>query len=276
MSGLLLCGKTAEKPLRIKNSGVKLYSMEELCYYLYNNIYMIEPEFFNQELISFLEKELGLESVAKKLKDDIFRQVSYIKMIETVLEGSFYYSDREMEEIKNIMGEMSQKSVEERMKSRADMLAERGRYEQALKKYRELLGGAGRITDTDILGNIWNNVGVIYAKMFLYNDALCSFQSACDMSEEQEYRDNLICTAILIKDDKILSDVMEKYNISKETADKYKKAIELAEEEVKSSDIVIKEIKALTYSTDRELGSFYADADNVINSWKQEYREQIK
>ncbi len=43
MSGYILCQvKKAEKPFYIENISTNIYSIEELCYYLYNNLYLVD------------------------------------------------------------------------------------------------------------------------------------------------------------------------------------------------------------------------------------------
>ena len=275
MSGLLLCTKTAKRPLTIKDSGINLYSMEELCYYIYNNIYIIEPEFFSKELIEFLEKELELEKTAKKLKDQIFRNESYINMIRTILEGGFYYSDEEMGQIEEVLADLGKKSQGDRMKFKADMLAEQGKYEKALNAYRSLLEAKYNAEQTKLLGDIWNNMGVIYARMFLFEAALCCFQKAYNMEGEQEYRDNIICSLIFMENKEKFCELMETYNISEETADRYRRAVMMAEEEVRNNPGIIHETEMFKYTADKELGSYYSDVDSVLDKWKQEYREHI-
>ena len=42
MSGIILCRTgRALKPLVLEEPGVQIYSLEELCYYIYNNIYIL-------------------------------------------------------------------------------------------------------------------------------------------------------------------------------------------------------------------------------------------
>ena len=46
MGKIILCrGKKADTPLTVLQTGVKLYTAEELCYYIYNNIYLIGQGF---------------------------------------------------------------------------------------------------------------------------------------------------------------------------------------------------------------------------------------
>ena len=59
MSAMILCrGKVADNPLYIMQSGIRLYTEEELCYYIYNNIYILTNDFINDELITFLRDEV--------------------------------------------------------------------------------------------------------------------------------------------------------------------------------------------------------------------------
>ena len=68
MSAMILCrGKVADNPLYIMQSGIRLYTEEELCYYIYNNIYILTNDFINDELITFLRDEVGNTALAQRL-----------------------------------------------------------------------------------------------------------------------------------------------------------------------------------------------------------------
>lgn len=280
MSGLLLCGKTAKNPLYIKDLGINLYSMEELCYYLYNNIYMIGPEFFNESLLKFIGIELELENITKILKDQMFRNESYTKMIRTVLENSYYYTDDEKEEVIKILGDLGNKSVGDRLKARADLLMEMGRYEGALKTYKMLLGKTFKIEDNVLIGNIWNNMGIIYGKLFLYEDAISCLKVACDLNMNQSYLDNLICCVIFSSQENEkgiveLEDIKIQYQVSDADIDNYKKVISTAKRDVEESTILKDILNKLKFDGRKELSTYYKEVEVIINQWKRDYREQI-
>ena len=68
MSTMILCrDKLAVNPLYISCSDVRLYSNEELCYYIYNNIYIITNDFISDELIHFLRYETKDMSLADRV-----------------------------------------------------------------------------------------------------------------------------------------------------------------------------------------------------------------
>ena len=69
MSGYILCQtKKAERPYFIENISTNIYSIEELCYYLYHNLYLIDASVINEELCMWIQQELELPKLATKLR----------------------------------------------------------------------------------------------------------------------------------------------------------------------------------------------------------------
>ena len=51
MSGYILCREPmAAVPYYIENIGINIYSVEELCYYLYKNLHLADDSLMNQGL----------------------------------------------------------------------------------------------------------------------------------------------------------------------------------------------------------------------------------
>ena len=78
MSGLLLCGKKSDVPYRINDSDISIYSIEELAYYLFNNVYFIDDEFFTDNLAEYIEKNLNMKKIAGRLKLAERQRMSYV------------------------------------------------------------------------------------------------------------------------------------------------------------------------------------------------------
>lgn len=54
MSGYILCQvKRAKNPYYISNISTNIYSIEELCYYLYHNIYLLDETIINEQLLVY-------------------------------------------------------------------------------------------------------------------------------------------------------------------------------------------------------------------------------
>ena len=69
MSGYILCQtKKAETPYYIENISTNIYSLEELCYYFYHNLYLVDHSILNEGLLTWIQDELNLPKLAAKLR----------------------------------------------------------------------------------------------------------------------------------------------------------------------------------------------------------------
>lgn len=96
MSGYILCQvKRAKVPYYIENISTNIYSIEELCFYFYHNMYLLDETIINEELCFWLRDELGLKKLAQRLYgmlDDevklgdfilpVFKEINYLSMEE--------------------------------------------------------------------------------------------------------------------------------------------------------------------------------------------------
>ena len=58
MSGYILCQvKRAKNPYYISNISTNIYSIEELCYYLYHNIYLLDETIIKRAAAGVDEKK---------------------------------------------------------------------------------------------------------------------------------------------------------------------------------------------------------------------------
>ena len=68
MSGYILCQvKRAKNPYYISNISTNIYSIEELCYYLYHNIYLLDETIINEQLLVWMKEELHLRRLYQRL-----------------------------------------------------------------------------------------------------------------------------------------------------------------------------------------------------------------
>ena len=98
MAGLILCRtRYAERPYYISNMGVNIYSLEELCYYIYNNIYLIGTDLFDEGLTDYISGELGEKELAEQLEFLITENAGLSELVMTVLRYVDYYSEEEID-----------------------------------------------------------------------------------------------------------------------------------------------------------------------------------
>lgn len=103
MGKIILCrGKKADTPLTVLQTGVKLYTAEELCYYIYNNIYLIGQDFIDDNLISFLD-ETGEKELAERVRKLKETGGSLAQIFVIILKTIDYYSVAEIEQLKRFL-----------------------------------------------------------------------------------------------------------------------------------------------------------------------------
>ena len=72
MGSLILCyKKKAKQPYEITRIHRKIHRIEELCYYLCNNLYLIDYTIMNEQLCDWLEEELSLAELAQNLRQSL-------------------------------------------------------------------------------------------------------------------------------------------------------------------------------------------------------------
>ena len=161
MSGYILCQvKKAEKPFYIENISTNIYSIEELCYYLYNNLYLVDSSLISSKLCTWLEEELELPKLAAKLKPYIGREAGLEEVLYPIFKEINYLA---YEELKTRKG---------------DALMENRMYVNALRVYQKLLEHGGKEITGEMRERILHNQGCAYSYLFQMDKALDCFWKA--------------------------------------------------------------------------------------------------
>lgn len=170
MGVLHLCShELAFVPYYIENIALNVYSLEELCYYLKQNIDLVEPSFMDDELIGWIREELKLSALADhlcKLKNE---GGSLPEFIEALAKGCSYCTPEEMERMKEAVADFKNKSETECRKIRADRLLQKKRYGASILEYWKLLQSPE--ASGAFAGNIYHNLGTAYAGLFFFQEA---------------------------------------------------------------------------------------------------------
>ena len=92
MSDITMCTLHSEKPYYITEINKNIYSIEELNYYLYNYLYLVDEEFFSESLIDYIENELKQTTIATGLRQALNKNGNLGEMIAVVIKNSGYYT----------------------------------------------------------------------------------------------------------------------------------------------------------------------------------------
>lgn len=178
METAILCnGQYAKTPYCVTCDGARLYSVEELCYYLYKNAFLMQEEFFTEELIQWLATECKLEEWSQTLTQMRMEGAQLTDMLIFLFQNTGFYDEKEIEAVKKVLNGSSHLSIYEKKKIRADAYFKRGRIAMAALQYEELLKET-EFANEKFRARLYHNLGVCDALLFQYKKAAEEFKRA--------------------------------------------------------------------------------------------------
>ena len=142
MSGYILCQlKRAEIPYYIENISTNIYSIEELCYYFYHNIYLLDESILNEHLCDWIRKEFGLEKLYRRLYKVLEEDMGTGEFILAVFKEINYLTHQEFKKLNEQISLLEQQPKILREKKKGDYLVA-GSFSLS---YGVLYGKSGRI-----------------------------------------------------------------------------------------------------------------------------------
>lgn len=182
MSGYVLCQtKTARVPYYIENISTNIYSVEELCFYLFHNVYLIDESLMNDGLFDWLQRELDLSGLAAKLRALKGKYAQPHEYVFPIFKEINYLSYEELKTLSAQLGRLSKEPPMTRKKLKGDSLVENGMYVGALHTYQELLEELHKGAEEPrkgFMGSVYHNMGCAYSYLFQKEEALKCFEKA--------------------------------------------------------------------------------------------------
>ena len=267
MSAIILCrGKVADNPLYIMQSGIRLYTEEELCYYIYNNIYILTNDFINDELITFLRDEVGNTALAQRLTIMKSNNELLASMLVTILKSVDYYSLEQIEKISEILNTLDNQNAYERLGLRGDSFLSNECFYKAVDCYKQIIDEYSNAAPAAFLAGVYHNMGVALARVFLYNEASYSFMKAYEIGQHKNsYKCYLAAKCFMDKDGSVINeDVPEEEYI-------IRRKIEQLMDNAAYQDEIRKLNDTEKYKNAGDVAGYHKVLDDILTNWKQDY-----
>ena len=180
MSGYILCQtRKAETPYYIENISTNIYSLEELCYYFYHNLYLVDHSILNEGLLTWIQDELNLPKLASKLRAKLGKFSSIEDFLYPVFKEINYLTYEELKGLNSRIQKLDKESPLVREKEKGDALAENGMYVHAIRAYQDLLKRENlEEVREGFRENVYHNLGCAYSYLFQMEKALECFLKA--------------------------------------------------------------------------------------------------
>lgn len=253
MGSLILCHNVkATHPYKITRIRRKVYTIEELCYYLCNNLYLIDYTIMNVQLCDWLDEELRLTALSKTLRDLLIQHGSIEQFVMTILNTSGIYSSNEIAHIQGILDRLRHQNETERKKFKADNLLGSNEVEAAIMIYLDIVHGeADETVDTKFYGRVYGCLGTAYGKLFLYEEAAHMFENGYQICEDESMLMSYIYCCYRYMDEVDYRMMVKKNNVFELYDATLKKKLSKYQDEFQS-----------------------VANDSSLKTWKEEYRNK--
>lgn len=237
MSKLFVCvGKKAKTPYGIYGGNLRVYTIEELCYYICENAELIDARFMREELADFVQQELGLGELAEELRQMIRYGGSLHAFCGLILDRAGYLTKDIRHKVENDIKESENLPLTDRLKKQGDMYVQQKQYYRAQKAYRNLLLREDVRTDCIFMAEIYDRLGKVAALMFHYKTAAYCFEKSCNFCENTQVRRRyLLCRRFMMSKSQYmewLSVHEEYYELSVDVERDYEAARSYAQEQM--------------------------------------------
>ncbi len=188
MGKLIQCaGPIARRPYCFPVTGINVYSIEEVCYYIRNNIYMMQEEVFDRDFVLWLQQELGMKETADKL-ESMRRDNNNLKdIVVTLCCSCDYFTEAQIQELIQIMDATREQPVWGRRKIRADSFFRSGNTERARQEYESILQSDDILqADMEECAQVYHSLGLACCQLGQFRQAAQAFCRAYEQNRRAE------------------------------------------------------------------------------------------
>ncbi len=276
MGKLILCnGKQALNPYCFKMTNTYVYSIEELCYYIYHNVTALMSELKEEGLICWIEDELGLKECAAKLRHLVLAEAGFKDIVVCILLSCDYYEEAQIKQLLIDLDEfINLPPVELGLKKAINYLKYK-QYAKALAEFEEIIEDAEFAAySEEMKGRVLHNMGVALLHSRGPMAALNKFREAYEKNNNKEsLREYFLILLITKQENRALSELIN-YGLDEVFLTELKR--EYAESLANINEFPgIHTIGELREAKEGgKVGKFYQVAYALIEDMKKNYRNE--
>ena len=297
MDARLCVGNYAVRPFCFEGLNLKVYCVEELCFCLKENAYLLDTDIMADRLVDWLGQECGLVDLVGELHHMVHRKGSFSAFVSCILEYTGFYDNETVQKAVQTLKQGAGLNVLEKRKLRIDSLVEQRKFLAAVREYDVLLAGwneAAEKADTSHSGSafaaqqeeqselpgaglyaaILHNKGIALAGLMRYGEAAENFLAAYETDGKQEsLKCYLTAKRMELKDHDYIAFVASVPEYS-ETALALEKEVERLNEqwEQEADHLRLMEREQLRMEDER---SYLDDNRRVMQALKADYRSMV-
>lgn len=190
MGNYLLCKRpAAAEPLYIENIHLRLYSMEELCFFLQTNLALADEVLENPALSSWLAQECGLKNQMREYQALTQEEGKLSARLNWIFAKSHYFSENELRHLRQEAEKLDAMPAAELQKQKGDALFRFGKYRRCIACYKAVFETEGvKEAEAAFRAAVYHNMGCAYMRLFERTSALECFEKAREQEDAPLYR----------------------------------------------------------------------------------------
>ncbi len=275
MGKLIVCNSPiAEQPYCFRMTQTNVYSIEEVCYYIRHNIYMMQEEVFDQDFVIWIREQLHMEQLADKM--DMMRQDhdNLKDMVVTLCCSCDYYDEVQINDLINIMDETSNLPLRGRQKIKADSYLKSGRLKLARKEYESILQSDDMLHGTEEeYGELYHSMGVSYAQMGEFDEAAEAFRKAYEYNQRMESLQSHLFSIRLSNKDGQYIQALNSFDVTPEQIKFLEAQYTQAQQIAQNSRGYRQTMRIQELEKSGHQVEYQTRLKEVIRQWKKEYRQ---
>ena len=159
MGRVYLClGKTAEVPWYFERARVHIWNIEELCYFMQENAWILEPEVLNEKLAAWVGEQCGLPELARQLYAATKEKEPVTSFADALFEYTGYCTNQQRRQVEKILRINTGSGQAQRAKARGDYFLECRKFVLAVREYEGLIREYKGM-DPAFLGRVYHSPG---------------------------------------------------------------------------------------------------------------------
>lgn len=270
MSYVIFCKKKGtEKPYIIEDLRLRIFTIEEFCYYIYSNVSLCDQELLKPEVAAWIEEQCKMPDLAESIRVILRKDPRAERVASQIFAYTDYLTKTEREAVCERIRKYSQWGLEERKKMRGDYFYLDGKFMEAARVYQEMLE-QGNYEDEKMHHGLLYNMGCCFASMFYYDIAYdCFFKAAeLDVARGEDMMAALFCKKTALSE-REWEDFLNANDEFSAYAAPMERELRKAEEEWRESALAKDLLKLQNHSRGRTK-EYYDIMEKYLWEWKKQ------
>ena len=276
-SELYLClGKLSQTPYFLSGLGVNIYSMDELCYYLHENAYILDNDLFDIRLCDFIRENLEMPELADLIRKMIREDKPLGEIVTTLFLVTGYLDEDEIRHVRQVLVDNASLSFAAKRKVRGDNLLVANKYTRAIEEYQYVISGLSKEEEPELYSSILHNMGCAYAHMFLLEKASEFFKQAYDTDGDRESLVMYLIALRLSKSKEEFNRIVVKNGYDDRISLEAVRRMSTAREANIDTPYAKQLLEMLDLHDAGRISDYYKAVDEILEAWKSDYRRSME